>query len=237
MRAKVLPASQTGSPVFVSKTVHPLVPPFQSPSFAVATRSSPTQAMESGSRGVAGREPVWSIRPSLTVSIPVIATLPAEKTEVSVLEARSMTAIPLFSWRVTASRLRESIATYSGSGSSGVSIPDAATIGRGAPSASTKRTGVVVHARGSGPRSMICTNPAGSWGRSPFFPPAGVASSSRWFSMATAAYAPSREMAIESGWPPRSIDRTSVRSDARSTSSRPRGLAKSSPVSSITTRT
>ncbi len=51
----------------------------------------------------------------------------------------------------------------------------------------------------------------------------GVNSSSRWFSIAIAAKDPSGLMAMESGWPPRSMLCTRVRSLTRTTSTRPTG--------------
>jgi len=89
--------------------------------------------------------------------------------------------------------------TYSGSGSVGSVMPAWASIGRAEPSAATSATFVACQAEGAPARSISWTNPAGSWGRSPFPAPAGVASSSRSFSIATAARRPSGLIAIESG--------------------------------------
>jgi len=50
-----------------SKTVQPRVPPFQSPSFAVASVVSLIQPIASGSRGVSVIEPVRSMTPSPSV--------------------------------------------------------------------------------------------------------------------------------------------------------------------------
>ncbi len=150
----------------------------------------------------------------------------------------STTATPLFSWSVTATLVPAGLtATYSGSGSWRVSRPAASTTGSGAPASSTKETARADQAAGSSPgRSRIWRKPAGSCGRSPSSPPSGVTSSSRWFSIATTACEPSGVTAIESGWPPRSSDRTRSRVARSTTSRRPLGSVKLTDVST-TTRT
>ena len=228
---KELPASHTTSPVVASKIVQPRVPPFQSPSLAVTTWSSPTQPIASGSRGVSEIEPLWSMVPSSAVSMPSTDSLPALKMLVTSPVRPSMIATPLFSWNVSATWPRELMLTYSGSRSSGVSRPAERAA---STSKSTRRAD---HVFGSPARSMSCRKPVGGWGRSPSSPPGGVASSSRWFSIAIAANEPSGLMAIESGWPPRSMLCTGVRSLTRTMSTRPDGFAKSPPVVSMTTST
>ncbi|GMA87888.1 hypothetical protein GCM10025868_31380 [Angustibacter aerolatus] len=111
---------------------------------------------------------------------------------------------------------------YSGSGSVGSVSP--ARAGRALPSASVSGTERRPHDAGRVPaRSSTCTRPAGACGRSPSSPPGGVASSSRSFSIAIAAYRPEGATAIESGCPASGTDRTVVRSLIRTTSSRPDG--------------
>ncbi len=175
--SRELPASQVTSPVPASKIVQPRVPPFQSPSLAVATWSSPIQPMASGSRGVSGIEPVWSIASSSLVSMPSTDSLPALKIFCTVPVRPSRTAMPLFSCRVTATWPRELMLTYSGSRSSGVSRPAL----RAASTSKSTLRGVQVF--GCPSRSISCTNPVGGWGRSPSSLPGGVNSSLRWFSI------------------------------------------------------
>ena len=99
----VLPASQTDRAGGASKTVQPRVPPFQSPSLAVATWSSSSQAIASGSRGTSGCEPVWSMTPSLAVSMPsTVDGARGERARSPSPVAMSTRATPLFSCSVTA---------------------------------------------------------------------------------------------------------------------------------------
>ncbi|MFB8777463.1 hypothetical protein [Streptomyces broussonetiae] len=183
-------------------------------------------------------EPVRSMVASSTVSMPSTVAVPALNALVIRPVGRSIRTTPLFSWSVSASWLRPLTETYSGSGSVGSVIPASARTGRALPSAlvsGTVRTGHLAGAAAA-PRSMICTKPAGACGRSPFFPPGGVASSSRSFSMATAAYRLSSLTTMESGWPPRPRLATRSRSRSEMTSSRPDGSAGEALVST-TTRT
>ncbi|MGX1122956.1 hypothetical protein RKD37_008319 [Streptomyces ambofaciens] len=140
---------------------------------------------------------------------------------------RSMRTTPLFSWSVTASWLRPLTETYSGSGSVGSVMPAPASTGSARPSARVSGTARVRQCAGVAPRprSRICTKPAGACGRSPSSRPGGVASSSRSFSIAMAAYRLSLLRAMESGCPPRSKLATRSWSRRETTSSRPEGWA------------
>ena len=141
------PASHTVLPS-VSNTVHPRVPPFQSPSFAVAMCESSIHPIASGSRGPE-MESFALISPSLVASTPLTVASPALNTDSISPVAASRIAIPLFSWRVTATLVPELNETYSGSKSSGVSRPAFSTIGSGLPSSSLNMTGVAAHELGS----------------------------------------------------------------------------------------
>ena len=173
-------------PVRLSTTLQPRVPPFQSPSFAIARWRSSSHATESGSRGASVTVPVWSMTPSSSTSTPVTVAVPADHAAVRRPVGRSISTRPLFSCSVTAS-CRPRIATYSGSGSVGAATPAATRAGSAEPSAAVSATGRADHVAGPPVRSTICTNPGGACGRSPSSPPGGVASSSRSFSMAMAA--------------------------------------------------
>lgn len=91
--SKLFPASQTTLPERESKMVQPRVPPFQSPSLAVATRWLSTQPIESGSRRTSVIAPVGLMTPSLAVSMPLTLAVPALNEETTRREAMPMIAM------------------------------------------------------------------------------------------------------------------------------------------------
>ncbi|MDR6175755.1 hypothetical protein [Nocardioides zeae] len=163
--------------------------------------------------------------------MPLTRALPAENTFSIVPVGRSTTTTPLFSCRVTATSSSALIATYSGSGSTGVSMPAAVNAARALPSGFVNGTGRAVHVAGSPVRATVWRKPAGAWGSA-----APLASSSRWFSMAIAAQVPSALMAMESGWPPRSMRLRRLPSLVRTTRSAPEGDVNDELVSTTASR-
>ena len=157
--------------------------------------------------------------------MPLTLTLPALNTFSIAPEVTSSTTIALFSCSVTAALPAALIATYSGSGSVGSTTPAAVNAGSAEPSALVKATFVAVQSATAPVRSSVWTKPAGNCGRSPFLRPSGANSSYRSFSIAMMPSRPSLLRAIESGWPPRSMLRTRLASEMRTTSNRPDGLA------------
>ena len=168
------PELQVTSPVVVSKMLQVREPPFQSPSSAVATWVSSTQAIASGSRSSV-IVPSRVMSPSSSASTSSTVASPAEKEVITSLVATSTTARALFSWRVTTTRLSSGLTfTYSGSASSAAASP-------GRPAISMRSTS---HPSTSPVRSRWASQPVGCWGRSPSSRPSGASSSSRWFSIA-----------------------------------------------------
>mmetsp|Transcript_47959 Transcript_47959/g.72548 ORF Transcript_47959/g.72548 Transcript_47959/m.72548 type:complete len:356 (+) Transcript_47959:1473-2540(+) len=175
------------SPVRASKIVKPRDPPSKSPSSAVAKYLFPIKVTPSGSRGTSFREADMWMRSSSSMSMLMRSTVPAVKLLETVLVARSMRRMALFSWSVTTAMFFLLMATNSGSGSWGYRTP-------GRP---VKEMTEDVQSLTSGAVSTSTTKPAGICGGTP-----SPRSSSRSFSIATRIYLPSGLTATESGWPP-----------------------------------
>ncbi len=173
-------------------TVKPRLPPSRSPSLAVTNWVREIQATPSGSRSRLAWVWVnltWLGRSSVRSTLSRL-TVPALKCLVTLPEARSTSAMWLFSCSVTTATLSSLMSTYSGSGSDGDNVA--------MPVRSTLR---VFQVPGAPATSTMTRQPAGSCGGAPCAddPRRARSRSRRRRSL------PSGLTATESGWPGKAI--------------------------------